>query len=69
MISRRVGKPVENGTSNNSYQPLTADNSALVLIDHQVGHLLTINDIDQEELRHSMVASARRIIYSCEKNK
>jgi len=38
---------------------LTADNSVLVLIDHQVGHLLTIKDIDQEELRHNVVASAR----------
>jgi hypothetical protein len=64
-----MGKPVENATPNHSYQRLTADNSALVLIDHQVGHLLTINDIDQEELRHNMIASARRIIYSREKNK
>ena len=48
---------------------LTADNSALVLINHQLGNLLTINDIDQEELRHNVVASARSIIYSREKNK
>ena len=70
MISRRMGIPIENPTPNHSYQSSTADNSTLVLIDHQIGHLLTINDIDQEEeLHYNMVASARRIIYICEKNK
>ena len=59
MTSRRMGKSIENATPNHSYQRLTPDNSALVLIDHQVGHLLTIKDIDQEELRHNVVASAR----------
>ena len=50
MTSRRMGKLIEeNATRNHSYQRLTADNSLLVLIDHQVGHLLTIKDIDQEE--------------------
>jgi nicotinamidase-related amidase len=49
----------ENATRIHPYQRLTADNSLLVLIDHQVGHLLTIKDIDQEELRHNVVASAR----------
>ena len=49
MTSRRMGKLIENATPNHSYQRLTADNSLLVLIDHQVGHLLTIKDIDQEE--------------------
>ena len=60
MTSRRMGKSTtENATRSHSYQRLTADNSLLVLIDHQVGHLLTIKDIDQEELRHNVVASAR----------
>lgn len=52
-------KSIENVTHSHPYQRLTADNSLLVLIDHQVGHLLTIKDIDQEELRHNVVASAR----------
>jgi nicotinamidase-related amidase len=59
MTSRRMAKPIENVTRSHPYQRLTPDNSALVLIDHQVGHLLTIKDIDQEELRHNVVASAR----------
>ena len=59
MTSNRMGKPIENTTRSHSYQRLTPDNSVLVLIDHQVGHLLTIKDIDQEELRHNVVASAR----------
>jgi nicotinamidase-related amidase len=59
MTSRRMGNSIENATLSHSYQRLTADNSLLVLIDHQVGHLLTIKDIDQEELRHNVVASAR----------
>lgn len=69
MISRRMGKSIENATTNHSYRGLTVDNSALVLINHQLGNLLTINDIDQEELCHNVVASARSIIYSREKNK
>jgi nicotinamidase-related amidase len=59
MTSHRMGNSTENATRSHSYQRLTADNSVLVLIDHQVGHLLTIKDIDQEELRHNVVASAR----------
>jgi nicotinamidase-related amidase len=54
-----MDKSIENITHSHPYQRLTADNSVLVLIDHQVGHLLTIKDIDQEELRHNVVASAR----------
>jgi hypothetical protein len=69
MISRRMGKSIESATTNHSYQRLTADNSALVLINHQLENLLTSNDIDQEELRHNVVASARSIIYNREKNK
>ena len=49
MTSRKMGNLTENATRSHSYQRLTADNSLLVLIDHQVGHLLTIKDIDQEE--------------------
>ena len=59
MTSHIMDKSIENVTRSHSYQRLTAENSLLVLIDHQVGHLLTIKDIDQEELRHNVVASAR----------
>ena len=59
MTSHKMRNSIENSRRSHSYQRLTADNSVLVLIDHQVGHLLTIKDIDQEELRHNVVASAR----------
>jgi len=59
MASHKRDNLSRNVTQGRSYQRLTADNSVLVLIDHQVGHLLTIKDIDQEELRHNVVASAR----------
>ena len=59
MASHKRDNLSRNVTQGRSYQRLTADNSVLVLIDHQVGHLLTIKDIDQGELRHNVVASAR----------
>jgi nicotinamidase-related amidase len=59
MTSHNGDNSIQNVTRNRTYDRLTADNSLLVLIDHQVGHLLTIKDIDQEELRHNVVASAR----------
>jgi len=59
MASNKTDNLIRNVTRGRTYQRLTDDNSVLVLIDHQVGHLLTIKDIDQEELRHNVVASAR----------
>lgn len=59
MASHKEDNLSRNVARGRTYQRLTADNSVLVLIDHQVGHLLTIKDIDQEELRHNAVASAR----------
>jgi nicotinamidase-related amidase len=59
MTSQKRDNLIRNVTRGRTYQRLTADNSVLVLIDHQVGHLLTIKDIDQEVLRHNVVASAR----------
>jgi len=59
MASNKTDNLIRNVTRGRTYQRLTDDNSVLALIDHQVGHLLTIKDIDQEELRHNVVASAR----------
>ena len=59
MASNKTDNLIRNVTRGRTYQRLTDDNSVLVLIDHQVGHLLTIKDIDQGELRHNVVASAR----------
>jgi nicotinamidase-related amidase len=59
MTSHNSDNSIQTVTHSRTYERLTVDNSVLVLIDHQVGHLLTIKDIDQEELRHNVVALAR----------
>jgi len=59
MTSHNDDNSIQAVTRNRTFERLTVDNSVLVLIDHQVGHLLTIKDIDQEELRHNVVGSAR----------
>lgn len=41
------------------YQPLTADNSALVLVDHQVGLMTGVRDYETGELKHNVVALAK----------
>jgi nicotinamidase-related amidase len=42
-----------------SYEPLTSDNAALVLIDHQVGLMTGVRDISTGELKHNVVGLAR----------
>ena len=41
------------------YEPLTSDNAALVLIDHQVGLMTGVRDISTGELKHNVVALAK----------
>src|SRR4030095_5181882 len=41
------------------YIPLTTDNSALVLVDHQVGLMTGVRDYETGELKHNVVALAR----------
>ena len=40
-------------------EPLTADNAALVLVDHQVGLMTGIRDYSVAELKHNVVGLAR----------
>lgn len=40
-------------------EPLTADNAALVLVDHQVGLMTGIRDYSIAELKHNIVALAK----------
>ena len=40
------------------YEPLTADNAALVLVDHQVGLMTGVRDYSTGELKHNVVALA-----------
>jgi nicotinamidase-related amidase len=41
------------------YEPLTAQNAALVLVDHQVGLMTGVRDYSTGELKHNVVALAR----------
>jgi nicotinamidase-related amidase len=42
-----------------SYEPLTSQNAALVLVDHQVGLMSGVRDYSIGELKHNVVALAR----------
>lgn len=42
-----------------TYDPLTADNAALVLVDHQVGLMTGVRDYSTGELKHNVVALAK----------
>jgi nicotinamidase-related amidase len=41
------------------YEPLTSENAALVLVDHQVGLMTGIRDYSTGELKHNVVALAK----------
>ncbi len=41
------------------YAPLTSDNAALVLVDHQVGLMTGVRDYSTGELKHNVVALAK----------
>src|SRR6202023_2903138 len=41
------------------YEPLTSENAALVLVDHQVGIMTGVRDYSTGELKHNVVALAR----------
>lgn len=41
------------------YQPLTSDNAALVLVDHQVGLMTGVRDYETGELKHNVIALAK----------
>src|SRR5258708_27542277 len=51
----------ENVMSNEArpYEPLTSENAALVLIDHQVGLMTGVRDYSTGELKHNVVALAK----------
>src|SRR5215471_6983112 len=40
------------------YEPLTSDNAALVLVDHQIGLMTGVRDYSTGELKHNVVALA-----------
>jgi nicotinamidase-related amidase len=44
---------------NNPYEPLTSENAALILVDHQVGLMTGVRDYSTGELKHNVVALAK----------
>ncbi len=50
---------METKIAKNYYERLTPDNSALLLIDHQVGLFTGVRDIPVGELKHNVVALAK----------
>ncbi|MCA1457649.1 isochorismatase family protein [Bradyrhizobium sp. BRP22] len=45
--------------ANRAYEPLTTDNAAVVLVDHQIGLMTGVRDISTGELKHNVVALAK----------
>ena len=45
--------------TNSTYEPLTADNAALILVDHQIGLMTGVRDYETGELKHNVVALAK----------
>src|SRR5207247_2326857 len=56
-----LNNPRENIMTNqtNPYEPLTSENAALVLVDHQVGLMTGVRDYSTGELKHNVVALAK----------
>ena len=42
-----------------AYEPLTAKNAALILVDHQVGLMTGVRDISTGELKHNVIGLAK----------
>src|SRR6516165_9336970 len=53
--------PTENFMPNptRSYEPLTSENAALILVDHQVGLMSGVRDYSIAELKHNVVGLAK----------
>ena len=45
--------------ANIAYSPLTSENAALILVDHQVGLMTGVRDYSTGELKHNVVALAK----------
>ncbi|MBR0641306.1 isochorismatase family protein [Plastoroseomonas hellenica] len=45
--------------ANRAYEPLTADNTAVILVDHQIGLMTGVRDYSTGELKHNVVALAK----------
>ena len=61
VAAAQASKNQENGMNGmpRPYQPLTSDNAALILVDHQVGLMTGVRDYETGELKHNVVALAK----------
>jgi len=50
---------MESKIHNRFYERLTADNAALLLVDHQIGLFTGVRDIDVAQLKHNVVGLAK----------
>src|ERR1700747_830619 len=46
-------------TQTQSYEPLTSENAALILVDHQVGLMTGVRDYSTGELKHNVIGLAK----------
>src|SRR5256712_11326191 len=46
-------------TKSRPYEPLTPENAALILVDHQIGLMTGVRDYSTGELKHNVVALAK----------
>src|SRR5437870_7285313 len=60
-VFSNLKEPKENAMTNQTrpYEPLTSQNAALVLVDHQVGLMTGVRDYSTGELKHNVVALAK----------
>jgi isochorismate hydrolase len=56
--TRKAKESTMNGQAQ-PYQPLTSENAALVLVDHQVGLMTGVRDYSTGELKHNVIALAK----------
>jgi len=57
----RLSFPKENAMSEqtHAYEPLTSENAAVILVDHQVGLMTGVRDYSTGELKHNVVGLAK----------
>ncbi|WP_245444808.1 isochorismatase family protein [Pseudaminobacter soli (ex Li et al. 2025)] len=58
-IQKSESQEKEMSGQNHPYEPLTSENAAVVLVDHQVGLMTGVRDISTGELKHNVVALAK----------
>lgn len=58
-ITQSLSKENPMSNANSSYSPLTSENAALILVDHQIGLMTGVRDYSIGELKHNVVALAK----------